>query len=238
MTQQELLFDSSLISPEVQALLPPGYILRPLASDDNTKGYLDCLANLTIAPPLSAEHYSERFQLMKHRGGYYIVVIENTSLASKSIVACGTVLHELKFYREMATCAHIEDIVVSESERGKKFGLHIINQLKWLSAQLGCYKVILNCNEHNVGFYEKCGLTKKDVQMTLYHTKERKPTDLKMSPAVSPKLPPTTVLSAAINGNGNGNGIGNGIGKKLPPSALGSSVETVTEAVAEVSISA
>lgn len=29
----------------------------------------------------------------------------------------------------------------------------------------GCYKVILDCGESNVAFYEKCGLTRKEVQM-------------------------------------------------------------------------
>jgi hypothetical protein len=45
----------------------------------------------------------------------------------------------------------------------------IIEQLKHLGKELGCYKLILNCNENNVPFYEKCGLTVKDVQMTLYN---------------------------------------------------------------------
>ena len=31
--------------------------------------------------------------------------------------------------------------------------------------EAGCYKVILDCSEENVPFYEKCGLTKKEVQM-------------------------------------------------------------------------
>lgn len=31
--------------------------------------------------------------------------------------------------------------------------------------EAGCYKVILDCSEDNVPFYEKCGLTRKEVQM-------------------------------------------------------------------------
>lgn len=31
--------------------------------------------------------------------------------------------------------------------------------------EAGCYKVILDCSEENVPFYEKCGLIKKEVQM-------------------------------------------------------------------------
>lgn len=31
--------------------------------------------------------------------------------------------------------------------------------------EVGCYKVILDCSEDNVNFYQKCGFTKKEVQM-------------------------------------------------------------------------
>lgn len=33
------------------------------------------------------------------------------------------------------------------------------------SRKSGCYKVILDCSEANQAFYEKCGLTRKEVQM-------------------------------------------------------------------------
>lgn len=33
---------------------------------------------------------------------------------------------------------------------------------------LGCYKVILDCDEKNVQFYSKCNFAKKGVQMAIY----------------------------------------------------------------------
>ena len=47
---------------------------------------------------------------------------------------------------------------------GKKIVYHLIN----LAKENGCYKVILNCNENNVGFYEKCGLIRKECEMVKY----------------------------------------------------------------------
>jgi len=32
----------------------------------------------------------------------------------------------------------------------------------------GCYKVILDCAEKNIGFYEKCGFKRKEVTMAWY----------------------------------------------------------------------
>ena len=41
----------------------------------------------------------------------------------------------------------------------------VIEALMDFSSAAGCYKVILDCGESNVAFYEKCGLTRKEVQM-------------------------------------------------------------------------
>ena len=32
----------------------------------------------------------------------------------------------------------------------------------------GCYKVILDCKEEKVGFYEKCGLIRKGCEIAVY----------------------------------------------------------------------
>ena len=47
----------------------------------------------------------------------------------------------------------------------------IIDQLKHLGERAGCYKVILDCAEKNVGFYEKLGFLRKEIQMALYFGK-------------------------------------------------------------------
>ena len=68
------------------------------------------------------------------------------------------------------------------SERGKGIGIvycyipyktilmlgrlvdYLINEAK----RKGCYKVILNCKEDNVRFYEKCGLKRHGIEMKRY----------------------------------------------------------------------
>jgi hypothetical protein len=41
----------------------------------------------------------------------------------------------------------------------------LIDELVRVAKQQGCYKVILDCAESNIPFYEKCGLSRKEVQM-------------------------------------------------------------------------
>eukprot|EP01095_Lingulamoeba_sp_RSL-Kostka_P015402 TRINITY_DN707_c0_g1_i2.p1 TRINITY_DN707_c0_g1~~TRINITY_DN707_c0_g1_i2.p1 ORF type:complete len:105 (+),score=13.02 TRINITY_DN707_c0_g1_i2:209-523(+) len=48
------------------------------------------------------------------------------------------------------------------------YGIRIIDQLVEIGHALGCYKIILDCSEKNVTFYNKCGFKKKEIQMVLY----------------------------------------------------------------------
>jgi glucosamine-phosphate N-acetyltransferase len=43
-----------------------------------------------------------------------------------------------------------------------------VNALVEEANERQCYKVILDCDEANVGFYEKAGLVRKEVQMAKY----------------------------------------------------------------------
>jgi glucosamine-phosphate N-acetyltransferase len=97
---------------------------------------------------------------------YYIVVVEQVSI--NKIVASGCVLVESKFIRNCGKVGHIEDIVVDNSQRGKNLGKRIIEQLTHVAQSAGCYKVILCCEDKNIGFYEKCGYEKKEVEMVHY----------------------------------------------------------------------
>lgn len=54
-----------------------------------------------------------------------------------------------------------------ETKKTKKTNSLIAHLIERAQAA-GCYKVILDCAEHNVGYYEKCGLTRKEVQMVRY----------------------------------------------------------------------
>ena len=48
------------------------------------------------------------------------------------------------------------------------YQVRIIQELMEVGKAAGCYKVILDCSEKNVGFYEKCGFQRKEVLMAWY----------------------------------------------------------------------
>ena len=89
-------------------------------------------------------------------------------LDKQRVIAAATLFVERKFIRGCSRCGHIEDVVVDSTYRGLRLGKRVIEALVAAARELGCYKVILDCSEANVPFYEKCGLTRKEVQMVAY----------------------------------------------------------------------
>jgi glucosamine-phosphate N-acetyltransferase len=143
--------------------LPQGWSHRVAEPSDIDRGHLDVLRQLTVAPDLTRERYSELLGEMAARGSHVEVVID----ASDAIVASATLLVERKLARNGGLVGHIEDVVVDDRCRGKGIGVFLIQRLSDLARTQGCYKVILDCSDANAGFYERCGYGRKEVQMRL-----------------------------------------------------------------------
>ncbi len=97
MTTQDL-FAADLISPEVSAVLPAGYVLRALRRSDFDSGFLDCLRVLTTVGDLDAAGFEKQWDAMRTQGGYYIIVIEDTNRTENAVVATGALIVERKLY--------------------------------------------------------------------------------------------------------------------------------------------
>ena len=80
------------------------------------------------------------------------------------IVATGKLFVEPKLYNSLG---HIEDVVVDEEYQGYGYGKVLVDFLLKEARNAKCYKVVLNCTEKNVKFYEKCTMHKEGVQMVL-----------------------------------------------------------------------
>lgn len=80
----------------------------------------------------------------------------------EQLVGTATVLYEHKLIHNMCVYAHIEDVCISESVRGKGYGSlllkHIFNESKH------CFKVTLVCDEKVKDFYLKNGLEQRGIQ--------------------------------------------------------------------------
>lgn len=138
--------------------------MRRLEAKDYYNGYLQLLEELTVveADQISYRDFCNR--LNELNDDYNVMVVEKDG----SVVGSGTLLVEKKFIHRLGNVGHIEDIVVSKDCRGGGLGKTIINHLIDLAKNQNCYKVILNTDDSSIPFYEKCGFTRKETEMTIY----------------------------------------------------------------------
>lgn len=92
---------------------------------------------------------------------YHYYVVEQDGL----VVAVASLIVINKLIRGGNRVALIEDVAVSRYAGSRGIGKMLIEKLKDVAIEKKCYKTILNCSEDVVGFYEKCGFHKKEVQM-------------------------------------------------------------------------
>lgn len=150
--------------------LPPGYSIRRTQPRD-FENVVDTLRILTTVGDISREQFEDIVTYWnsttinfhgKQIHAYHPHVILD---GSGRVIATGTVFLERKIIHEGGLVGHVEDIAVAKDQQGKQLGLILIQHLTALAHEHGCYKVILDCDEKNVGFYEKCGYRRAGVEM-------------------------------------------------------------------------
>lgn len=169
------------------------FLLRRLTVADYDSNYMQLLQQLTKAPPVPRATF-EAFVVAADActTGHLVLVAEApareavasvaaaaplatddaqhaTSLPSgATLAATATLLVERKLIRGGASAGHIEDVVVDAQFRGTGLGRRMVDALTDEARRRGCYKVILDCAESNVPFYERCGYATKELQMVRY----------------------------------------------------------------------
>lgn len=87
---------------------------------------------------------------------------------NNNILAAGTILFERKFIHNISLYGHIEDIIVKKEHQKKGYGKLLINKLIDVCKTNNCYKILLDCSNELVPFYEKCGFKLNSNQMVIY----------------------------------------------------------------------
>jgi glucosamine-phosphate N-acetyltransferase len=90
----------------------------------------------------------------------YIIVMKKEG----KIIGAGSLYKLYKLHNNPV--GQIEDVMITETYRGKGYGKKLIEKLVEMGKR-DCYKVILNCLDKNIGFYEKCGFYKNGNEMRI-----------------------------------------------------------------------
>ncbi|GCE99368.1 glucosamine-phosphate N-acetyltransferase-like protein [Zygosaccharomyces mellis] len=144
-----------------------GYSIRRVERQDY-EGVLQALSALTTVGSVSRTQFEETVDHWNHVKvssepeilQYHPYVV----LHGEEVAATGMLFIERKLIHGCGLVGHIEDIAVSLHHQGKQLGRALIDHLTNLGLR-HCYKVILDCDERNVRFYEKCGYSRAGVEM-------------------------------------------------------------------------
>ena len=147
------------------------FVINQLDPEYDVDRYLEvlsCLKQLTIVGNISKEDFWERWNLMNKSGLIKLLVIRDIGSGGGKIIGCGTLVIEPKFIHNMSYLGHIQDVVIDGNYRKKGLGKMLIDQLLKWARDFDCYKVVLDCHENNIEFYEKCGFTRRGAEMNCF----------------------------------------------------------------------
>ena len=138
-----------------------GSIENIKSHSDKYQEILLLLQQLTSCPPIPIVRYLNIIYNLHENHEIYLYFYNN------KLVGMGTILIERKIIHNGSNVAHIEDIVVDKDYRNMGIAKQIINFLKAKAKKKMCYKIILNCTEELVPFYEKNSFKKSAIQMNM-----------------------------------------------------------------------
>jgi RimJ/RimL family protein N-acetyltransferase len=138
------------------------FTLRNIEYDDFDRGYMDLMFEFTnYQYPMTKEKFINFIDTQKN---YKTIVIYSEK--EKRIIGAGTIIIVHKIHNN--PIGQIEDVIISEKYRKNGFGKQIIEKLIDIGKnECKCYKIILNCLEKNIKFYENCGFINVGVEMKL-----------------------------------------------------------------------
>lgn len=140
--------------------------IRHINKNDYNHGHLQLYKQLTTINPdqITQKNYETFIDSLNENHCVFVLFDETIN----KILGSATVLIEQKLIHNMGKVGHVEDVVVDSDIRGKGIGKLLISHVVDYCKEKNCYKVILDCADNNIAFYEKCGFIKKGNEMAKY----------------------------------------------------------------------
>lgn len=139
-----------MVNENSDVAVRPNVHVRPLRPTDIDYGFLDALAALTEVDLTADAARSVLANLPDH---------VRTFVAERDgkIIGAATLLIERKFIHGGGRVGHIEDVAVHRHHQRQGVGTALVNHATAVARDAGCYKVILDCFDALVPFYERLG---------------------------------------------------------------------------------
>jgi len=137
------------------------YEVREVVLDDMDHGFLQALAGLGDTRGLSPRE-ARRILLKVSFNPFHKIFV---ALKDGAVVGTTTLIIEQKFIHNGGLVGHIEDVSVRKDQEGRGVGGALVSKALEAARQYGCYKCILDCKENLIGFYERLGFRKHEIEM-------------------------------------------------------------------------
>src|SRR5215203_13049 len=134
--------------------------IRELVLDDLDNGFLETLDNLLpgtssldtrIARTLLAEIRSNPLHKI------FVAAIPQRQGTREVVVGTTTLLVEPKFIFKGGRVGHIEDVSIRRGYENMGLGRRLVSHATQVAKEIGCVKIVLDCSEETMPFYEKLG---------------------------------------------------------------------------------
>lgn len=127
------------------------YTIRYLEQNDYNKGFLELLSQLTTITNKNYESFISIFNILDADINSHCIVIEHNN----RIIGHLKVIIEPKFGHNYRPVSHFEDIVIDKEYQKKGLGSILLQIIHKISKEYNCYKIIANCNNDVIKFYQK-----------------------------------------------------------------------------------
>lgn len=139
--------------------------IREINDNDYYKKHLELYKESFSIEPNLIDIVDYRNYIQKQKeNDYYIFVMEENNI----IIGSASCFIETKLIHNFGKVAHIEDVIISQHYQGKCLGKKIIEYCICFAEESNCYKIILDCDDDNIAFYNKCGFQRKGNMMSIY----------------------------------------------------------------------
>lgn len=139
--------------------------IREIEIGDLKKGYFSTLKNLSELGTIGG-NMEKAEQILNNIGAnplhrIFVAINKETS----EVIGTTTLLVEQKFIHSGGRAGHIEDVVTRKGFEGLGIGSALINHALHFAKTAGCYKVVLDCSDTNISFYQKTGFKVHETSM-------------------------------------------------------------------------
>jgi len=136
-----------------------GVAVRELKMQDLDSGFLISLDNLIAGTSeLEKTKAEELLHEIKSNPLHRIFV----AVSQGNIVGTTTLLVEPKFIFKGGRVGHIEDVSVRKGYEKMGIGHKLVRYATDIAREMGCVKIVLDCSDETMPFYEKLGYSYQD----------------------------------------------------------------------------